>query len=156
MDHLVLTGFRIGVLVLLWLFILCALRAMYKDTNAAAGVASRKARGAKTATRPPTARKTGPARRMTVVEGPLKGSYMDISTVGDVVMGRAKDCDFVLGDDYASTRHARLFRRGSDWFVEDLESRNGTIVSGIKIDQPEPVDTTTPIRMGRTTVRLMP
>ena len=81
---------------------------------------------------------------------------MEITSVGEVVMGRSQDCDFVLGDDFASARHARLFRRGSDWFVEDLDSRNGTFVAGTRIDQPERVDTGTSIRVGRTTVRLVP
>src|SRR5699024_10215107 len=56
---------------------------------------------------------------------------------------------------YASSRHARLFRRGSQWFVEDLESRNGTFVAGNRIDQPEQVGVNTDIKMGRSTVRLV-
>lgn len=153
MDSLVLTGFRIGVLVLLWLLILVALRAMRRDTalvsGAQSGSGSRRSKAA-------TPRKAAPAQRITIVEGPLQGSYMEIASVGEVVLGRSPDCDFVLGDDFASARHARLFRRGSDWFVEDLDSRNGTFVAGTRIDQPERVDTGTSIRVGRTTVRLVP
>ena len=93
---------------------------------------------------------------LTVVEGPLQGSHMDISSLPEVVMGRSSDSDFVLGDDYSSARHARLFRRGSQWFVEDLESRNGTFVGGYRIDQPEQVAVGTDIKLGRTTVRLIP
>ena len=70
-------------------------------------------------------------------------------------MGRAQDCDFVTGDDFSSGHHARLFRRGSEWFVEDLESRNGTFVGGARIDQPERVGVGSDIKLGRTTVRLM-
>ena len=79
---------------------------------------------------------------------------MDISTIDELVLGRSEDCDFVLGDDYASSRHARVFRRGNHWFVEDLDSRNGTHLSGARIDQPERVDVGQDIRVGRTTVRL--
>ncbi|KQB87086.1 FHA domain-containing protein FhaB/FipA [Corynebacterium lowii] len=153
MDSLVLTGLRIGVLVLLWLLILVALRAMRKDTAVVSGAQSNKRPRGKATSTP---RKAAPAQRITIVEGPLQGSYMEISSVGEVVMGRSPDCDFVLGDDFASARHARLFRRGSDWFVEDLDSRNGTFVAGTRIDQPERVDTGTSIRVGRTTVRLVP
>ena len=81
---------------------------------------------------------------------------MAVSTLEEVVMGRSPDCTFQLGDDFASARHARLFRRGSDWFVEDLDSRNGTFVGGYRIDQPERVGTGTDIKVGRTTVRLVP
>lgn len=156
MDSLALTGFRIGVLVLLWLFILVALRSMGRDTNAASGFGGGQRRARNGASDGAAHTRKAPARQITIVEGPLQGSYMDISTIGEVVMGRSPHCDFVLGDDFASGRHARLFRRGSDWFVEDLDSRNGTFVAGTRIDQPERVATGTSIRVGRTTVRLVP
>ncbi|MDK6259576.1 FHA domain-containing protein [Corynebacterium frankenforstense] len=156
MDSLVLTGFRIGLLVLLWLFIFLALRAMRRDTAAVAGGAARNGAGRK---RTRGSRGQGPraqAHRIAIVEGPLKGSHMELTGVSDIVLGRNNQCDFVLGDDFASGRHARLFRRGSDWFIEDLDSRNGTYVAGVRIDQPERVGTDTDIRVGRTTVRLVP
>lgn len=157
MEALMLTGLRIALLVVLWLLILFALNAMRVDANRAAAGGRRQAAparrsGAPSAT-PVSRQKPG---QLTIVEGPLAGSYMDISSVAEVVMGRNSDLDFVLGDDYSSGRHARLFRRGSEWFVEDLESRNGTFVGGYRIDQPERVGTGTDIRMGRSTVRLVP
>ncbi|MGP6174259.1 FHA domain-containing protein FhaB/FipA [Corynebacterium sp. A21] len=166
MDSLVLLSFRIALLVLLWFFIFMAMRAMRRDTNAAAGVPAqgrgrpkgKKGAGGAAAAVPLAAppRKRGePARSLSIVEGPLKGSHMEVSTLDDVVMGRSPDCTFVLGDDYASGRHARLFRRGNDWFVEDLDSRNGTFVGGNRIDQPERVEVGSDIKLGRTTVRLV-
>ncbi|AGF71042.1 FHA domain-containing protein FhaB/FipA [Corynebacterium halotolerans] len=164
MDSIVLTVFRIGLLVLLWLFVLVALNAMRKDANAAASGGGAAGRGRKSAgsggaqgAAPPVApRRRETARRITVVEGPLNGSHMELATLEEIVLGRSPDCDFVLGDDYASARHARLFRRGSDWFVEDLDSRNGTFVGGYRIDQPERVGVGADIKVGRTTVRLVP
>lgn len=153
MDTVVLTAIRFGLLILLWVFILVALNAMRVDANKAAGQ-RRTSKKAGSTTRAAVSReKVG---HLTVVEGPLQGSHMDISSLSEVVMGRSSDCHFVLGDDYASSRHARLFRRGSEWFVEDLESRNGTFVGGYRIDQPEQASTGTDIKMGRTTVRLIP
>ena len=38
--------------------------------------------------------------------------------------------------------------------MEDLESRNGTLVNGVRIDQPEVVGANSEIKLGRTTVRL--
>ena len=159
MDSLVLTGVRIGLLVLLWLFIFLALRAMRRDTAAVAGGAARNGAGRKRTRGARGSRGQGPraqAHRIAIVEGPLKGSHMELTGVSDIVLGRNNQCDFVLGDDFASGRHARLFRRGSDWFIEDLDSRNGTYVAGVRIDQPERVGTDTDIRVGRTTVRLVP
>lgn len=166
MDSLILLSFRIALLVLLWFFVLMALNAMRRDTNAAAGITGRlgrkKGKAAPTPTPtpaavPPPPRKRGEqARELSIIEGPLKGSHMEIAALNEVVLGRSPDCTFVVGDDYASGRHARLFRRGSDWFVEDLDSRNGTFVGGYRIDQPEAVNVGSDIKVGRTTVRLIP
>lgn len=165
MDSLILLSFRIALLVLLWFFVLMALNAMRRDVNAAAGITGRggrkKTKGASPtpvpAAAPAPPRKRGEqARELSIIEGPLKGSHMEIATLQEVVLGRSPDCTFVVGDDYASGRHARLFRRGSDWFVEDLDSRNGTFVGGYRIDQPEGVNVGSDIKVGRTTVRLIP
>ncbi|WP_306508267.1 FHA domain-containing protein [Corynebacterium sp.] len=149
MDSIVLLSLRIGLLVLLWLFILVALNAMRRDANKAAGVyqASAPVKGSQ--------RRREAPREIAIVEGPLRGSHMALGTLEDCTMGRAQDCDFVTGDDFSSGHHARLFRRGSEWFVEDLESRNGTFVGGARIDQPERVGVGSDIKIGRTTVRLM-
>lgn len=157
MDSVVLLVFRIGLLALLWFFIFMALRGMRKDIRVAgapgSGAVQASPRSRAAAVVP--GRKES-ARQLTVIEGPLEGSHMEIATLEEVVLGRSPDSTFQLGDDYASSRHARLFRRGSDWFVEDLDSRNGTHVGGYRIDQPERVGVGTDIKVGRTTVRLIP
>ena len=61
----------------------------------------------------------------------------------ELTVGRGGGCGIVLPDDsYVSTVHARLFRRGSDVFVEDLGSRNGTFLNG------DPVSAATRLRRG--------
>jgi pSer/pThr/pTyr-binding forkhead associated (FHA) protein len=61
-----------------------------------------------------------------------RGELVPIDT--EITVGRGGGCALVLGDDqYASTVHARVFRRGNDLFVDDLESRNGTFVNGKRI-----------------------
>ncbi|MGO2653854.1 FHA domain-containing protein FhaB/FipA [Corynebacterium casei] len=152
MDSVIMSGLRIGLLILLWLFILVALNAMRRDANKAAG--SYQALKAEPAA-PRVKGRTVSAREIKIIDGPLAGSHMALSGLEDFTLGRAQDCDFVLGDDYASSRHARLFRRGSQWFVEDLESRNGTFVGGSRIDQPEHVGVNSDIKLGRSTVRLV-
>ncbi len=49
--------------------------------------------------------------------------------VSSLVIGRSRGCDLVLNDDAISRRHARLFLQGDQWYVEDLNSRNGTLLS---------------------------
>jgi uncharacterized protein len=46
-----------------------------------------------------------------------------------VVVGRSKTADIVIDNGTVSVRHARIFRKGPDWFLQDLESLNGTLVN---------------------------
>ena len=161
MDAVLVSAIRIGLLVLLWVFIVSSVLAMRADTNRISGTRGRGANGGRFVSASGRPRQAGSVHRekprfLTVVEGPLTGSHMDVSQAESITLGRGQNCEFVLGDDYASSRHARLFRRGGDWFVEDLESRNGTFVNGFRIDQPERVQVGTDIKMGGTTVRLAP
>ena len=59
-------------------------------------------------------------------------------SLGDeLTVGRGGGCGVVLPDDqFVSTVHARLFRRGDELFVEDLGSRNGTFVNGEQVTAP--------------------
>jgi sigma-B regulation protein RsbU (phosphoserine phosphatase) len=67
---------------------------------------------------------------------PAEGAPFDYSLRGDtLVVGRAMDADLTLSDPFLSRRHSRFFRTGADLFVEDLGSRNGTIVNGQAIQQ---------------------
>lgn len=152
---MVLLIFRIGLLVLLWVFIALALRALRRDTQAAASVRDiAGAASSPAAAKPGKAPRSSRPTRVEVVDGPLAGSYLDLAGVGEVTLGRSSQCTFPLSDDYASARHARLFLRGNDWVVEDLDSRNGTFVDGYRIDQAEVVEPGADIKIGRTTVRL--
>jgi serine phosphatase RsbU (regulator of sigma subunit)/pSer/pThr/pTyr-binding forkhead associated (FHA) protein len=45
------------------------------------------------------------------------------------VLGRHPECDIVVDAGAVSRHHAQLFRVGSEFFVEDMNSRNGTFVN---------------------------
>ncbi len=51
------------------------------------------------------------------------------------ILGRQPDCDIVLEAGAVSRQHARIVRSGSDYFVEDLNSRNGTFVNGTRVER---------------------
>ncbi|MCF4007606.1 FHA domain-containing protein [Corynebacterium uropygiale] len=155
MESLIMLILKIGLLVLLWIFVLMAVRAMKRDSDRAAALPT------SSATPVPAGggggmRRTPPAGKLQIIEGPLRGSYLEVTQIDDIVIGRSKDCTFQVGDDYASSHHARLFKRGNDWFIEDLASRNGTYLGGYRIEQPEKVAVGSDIKVGRTTVRLVP
>jgi pSer/pThr/pTyr-binding forkhead associated (FHA) protein len=50
-------------------------------------------------------------------------------------LGRGDDCDLRFHDTQVSLRHARFVWDGSRWFVEDLQSTNGTYLNGMRIQR---------------------
>jgi len=69
---------------------------------------------------------------------PAHGDPFEYVLKGDaVVVGRSSTADLNLGDRFLSRQHARLFLKDDRWFVEDLGSRNGTLVNGTRIEKPQ-------------------
>lgn len=52
-------------------------------------------------------------------------------------LGRAPDCQIVLADASVSRQHARISARDNAYWIEDLQSKNGTRLNGKLIQQPE-------------------
>ena len=48
----------------------------------------------------------------------------------DITIGRGNECDLTLDERQISRQHVRLFRDGEHFFIEDLESKNGTWLNG--------------------------
>jgi pSer/pThr/pTyr-binding forkhead associated (FHA) protein len=55
-------------------------------------------------------------------------------TKAELIIGREPDCDFQIADDAVSTRHARLSYRYLQWWVEDLQSTNGTYLNDQRVE----------------------
>ena len=141
---------RAGFLALLWLFVLAALRVVRSDLYAAAGLrvsvpGFRRSSGKKSGGKAP--------RQLVVTHGALAGTRIALDG-RPIMVGRADDSTLVLDDDYASTRHARISLRGTDWYVEDLGSTNGTYLDRAKVTAPLRVPLGVPIRIGKTVIEL--
>jgi pSer/pThr/pTyr-binding forkhead associated (FHA) protein len=63
-------------------------------------------------------------------------------------VGRGAHNDAVLADKSVSSTHAKLQRRGSDWYVADAESRNGTYVDGDRVSDERKLPGACEIRFG--------
>ena len=63
-------------------------------------------------------------------------------------IGRASSNTVVLDDGYTSTRHAQLIWRGGQWWLEDLESRNGTLLNGVGLAETAVVSSGDQITVG--------
>ena len=157
MPALILQLTRVGFLVLLWLFVLAAVRVVRSDLRLASDLRSGApaGRGRQRAAQP-TASATSLAPAILVVTaGSLAGTRLRLGS-GPILIGRAEDSTLVLDDDYASTRHARIVQQGRGYAVEDLGSTNGTYLDRSRITAPTPVPVGVPIRIGRTVLELRP
>ncbi|MBK5232109.1 MAG: FHA domain-containing protein [Thermoleophilia bacterium] len=72
---------------------------------------------------------------------------------GGATLGRSSQADITFEDRYASSLHARVYARGDRYFVEDMNSTNGTLLNGASlIGENELADGYT-ISIGDTTFR---
>ena len=158
MSALTLLLIRLAFLAILWLFVIAAVGVVRTDMfgTSAAGRKGKLPRQAKPAkqkpSRPPKGGR-GEPQRLLVTSGALAGTSLGL-TDQQITVGRANDATLVLTDDYASTRHARLFPQDGQWIVEDLGSTNGTYLDRQKVTQPTPVPIGVPIRIGKTVLEL--
>jgi hypothetical protein len=61
----------------------------------------------------------------------------------ELIIGRGGECDLVLPERQVSREHIRIFRANDLYYLEDLDSKNGTWVNGKQIK-----NTTVPLRDG--------
>ncbi|MEU0839970.1 FHA domain-containing protein [Streptomyces sp. NPDC005962] len=172
MSELTLTVMRLGFLAVLWLFVIVAVQVIRSDlfgTRVTQRGSSR--RGApdrqqqqqrqQQQTAPPQQRqqpsgrgRRGAPTKLVVSEGTLTGTTVALQGQ-TITLGRAHDSTIVLDDDYASSRHARIYPdRDGQWIVEDLGSTNGTYLDRNRLTTPTPIQLGAPIRIGKTVLEL--
>jgi pSer/pThr/pTyr-binding forkhead associated (FHA) protein len=165
MNPLTLDLIKLAFLAVLWLFVIAAVGVVRTDLFDQPASPRRQRRAARQNTHgapPPPPRPVKPARpgrsrasarELVVTGGNLAGTIITLADQ-QITIGRAGDATLVLTDDYASTRHARLFPQNGDWIVEDLGSTNGTYLDRQKVSAPTPVQIGVPIRIGKTVLEL--
>jgi pSer/pThr/pTyr-binding forkhead associated (FHA) protein len=162
MNALTLTLIRLAFLAVLWLFVIAAVGVVRTDLFGPSATSRRpgrkrqqpRSRPAQPA-KPPRAGRASRAapQQLLVTAGDRAGTSMGLADQ-QITIGRANDATLVLADDYASSRHARLFPQDGQWIVEDLGSTNGTYLDRQKVTQPTPVPVGVPIRIGKTVLEL--
>jgi pSer/pThr/pTyr-binding forkhead associated (FHA) protein len=158
-SELALTLVRLGFLTLLWTFVLVTVLALRRDLRqpAEARPVGRERRPARAA-RPPKPPKVAKQQKvkgskLVVIEGPLNGTVVPLGNV-QITIGRAPDSTLIIDDDYASSRHARVYPSEGSWVVEDLGSTNGTWIDRTRITSPTVLPVGAPLRVGRTTLQI--
>ncbi|NLA29657.1 MAG: FHA domain-containing protein [Propionibacterium sp.] len=170
MSTILLATLKVAFLVLMWVFILFVTNVIRVDLfgrrvtaeelvaadgqtapqtkdSAFSGLRKRKAGAGTTPTATPT--------RVTIRAGKGAGSSAVLPEIGqEIFLGRASTCDLEIDDDYASSKHAKIWRDEQGFVVEDLLSTNGTYVNGQRISQPTRIDRGDTVRIGRSQMQL--
>jgi FOG: FHA domain len=158
MSVLVFTLLRFGFLVLLWVFVLAVVVTLRRDVHGTQIQDRRPRRNAPPPSIPASRRKQPrqPTERhvvLAVTGGPLAGTVLPLGTA-PIIIGRSPDSALVLDDTFSSSRHARLYVSDGQWWIEDLDSTNGTYIAGHKITAPTPLYPGQQIQIGKTTLEL--
>ncbi len=96
----------------------------------------------------------GQAARLRVVFGADAGLEVKLPAAG-VIVGGHTGCDVVLGDPAVSARHVAVAPTPQGFEVEDLGSRNGTFLDGVRLAKATvPLGAT--LHVGETVIQLIP
>jgi pSer/pThr/pTyr-binding forkhead associated (FHA) protein len=158
MAPIVLTLVQAAFLLLLYLFVARAVRAIVRDLRpapvgapapAAAPASGGRRRGGK---RQERAKERAP--RELVVHMPEARPRVLALDGRDVTFGRSETSTVILTDGYASERHARVFREGGTWYVDDAGSTNGTFRNQARVSGPTPLNAGDQLTIGKTVVEV--
>lgn len=83
---------------------------------------------------------------------PPVGTRLPLLSVTSI--GRSPRNTIVLNSEYASGEHALLTWRGSQWWLEDLSSRNGTLLNEVALHKTAVVSAGDIISIGDTQLKL--
>jgi hypothetical protein len=68
-------------------------------------------------------------------------------------IGRSSDNHIVIDDPFTSTHHAMIVWRDQRWWIEDLESHNGTLLNDLLLTEPSVLTSGDIIRIGETELK---
>jgi pSer/pThr/pTyr-binding forkhead associated (FHA) protein len=86
-----------------------------------------------------------PPLTLLVKDGPTPFHF----TKPEVIIGRDPTCDATLVDQTVSTEHARLSYHHNQWWLEDLQSTNGTFINEEQVTAPLVITTGDLLRCGQ-------
>ena len=67
-----------------------------------------------------------------ILEGPLRGQQW-VMRGDELLIGRGGHCDIVLPERRVSREHVRIWRGGAGYYIEDLNSKNGTCLNAERL-----------------------
>ena len=162
MDFDQLAGLFFGVIfiIVLYSIILYALRIMYKDIKGGKRKTTNTIQKNTTQkTNDSTKKASGlNIRGLEVLtsmdEAKLKvGSVIPMATA--ITLGRKENNTVVLNDRFVSSYHAKIYLKNREYYLEDLQSTNGTYVNENKIEGNIRLNVNDIIRFGSTAFKVI-
>jgi hypothetical protein len=141
---------KFGFLAVLYLFLLWVARSAFRELRTTTAPAPEA-----TGIHP-----TGPGGRAAATDAWLvatKGGGLEpgerFDLFGGISIGRSSDADVRIEDRFASGIHARVYSRGANYYVEDMNSTNGTFLSGGRLNGEAKLNDLDEVRIGNTEFR---
>ncbi|MDQ3619219.1 MAG: FHA domain-containing protein [Actinomycetota bacterium] len=154
MPQLVLELLKYVFLVMLYIFIARAVKAVYVELRPQP--TGRRPSGRRAQAPGPAraaSRKGKSARKVAIVEGASsKGKSFELGD--ELIIGRADKCHIVLDDTYVSQMHARIYPRDGTVMLEDLGSTNGTYLNRRRITGTTELHRGDQVKIGKTVLEL--
>lgn len=82
-----------------------------------------------------------------------KGSLIHVRN--SVTIGRKEDNAIVLSDSFVSSNHAKLYIRNNEFYIEDLDSTNGTYINNNKVSGRVKLRVNDEIKIGTVIFKVM-
>lgn len=91
--------------------------------------------------------------RLEVISGAYAG-VKEFYLADELIIGRGNQCDLSWKDKDVSPRNSRIFRRDNMVYIEDLGSRHGTALGGMRLHRPNRLRSGDEITIGTVQFRL--
>ncbi|MCE4601868.1 MAG: FHA domain-containing protein [Desulfurococcales archaeon] len=80
--------------------------------------------------------------RLRIVKSPQETPWKEVvlDPPGEYILGRDPRVHLSIPDKYISRRHLRILYKNGKWMIEDLGSKNGTLLDNTQIQGKGPVE----------------
>jgi len=89
-----------------------------------------------------------------LVTPPIGEPFDHLCETDSLIVGRSSKADLVLSDRFLSRQHARFYRENDLWMVEDLGSRNTTLLNGRPLAVPGRVSAGDLVKVSETLISI--
>ncbi len=94
--------------------------------------------------------KTAGGRLVVMESGSSESEPGDFYLIGaGVSIGRGDSNDVVIADSFASAKHAGIYLKDGQYWLEDFNSVNGTFLNQVRVEQPTVLSSGDKIGVGR-------